>query len=33
MSKADGAIVIDRRPLLSPAEWRALKEICGAGKV
>ncbi|MFB9268617.1 M48 family metallopeptidase [Bradyrhizobium erythrophlei] len=31
MSKADGAVT--GAPLLTPAEWQALKGICGAGKV
>ncbi|KJC45083.1 metalloendopeptidase [Bradyrhizobium sp. LTSP885] len=31
MSKADGAIT--GAPLLSPAEWQALKGICGSGKI
>ncbi|WP_426436483.1 M48 family metallopeptidase [Bradyrhizobium genosp. P] len=31
MSKADGATTGE--PLLSPAEWQALKGICGSGKI
>jgi hypothetical protein len=33
MSKADAANPATGQPLLSPAEWQALKGICGPGKV
>lgn len=33
MSKADAGTTLSGAPLLSAAEWKALKGICGAGKV
>lgn len=33
MSKADAGSQLNGRPLLSAAEWQALKGICGSGKV
>jgi hypothetical protein len=33
MAKADAGAALNGAPLLSPAEWQALKDICGSGKV
>ncbi len=33
MAKADAGVALNGAPLLSPAEWQALKDICGSGKV